>query len=125
MTLGEKLKLLRSRRGWTQDQAAQQLGVTAQVVSNYERDYRSPDTEGLKHIAKVFNCSLDWLLGNSDDPDVSDPITELFEQSPQAKRIIHSLARAKELDDEDYDIIAKQVDDFIAYAKAKKNKGSS
>jgi transcriptional regulator with XRE-family HTH domain len=63
MTLGQKLKTLREKRGWTQAQAAERLGISSQVVSNYERDYRSPDKETLSKIAKVYNCSLDWLLG--------------------------------------------------------------
>ncbi len=72
MTLGEKLKFLREQRGWTQFQAAERLGISSQVVSNYERDYRSPDKETLSRIAKVYNCSLDWLLGVTDNPERTD-----------------------------------------------------
>ncbi|WP_425622938.1 helix-turn-helix domain-containing protein [Brevibacillus borstelensis] len=74
MTLGDKLKSLREQRGWTQSQAAERLGISSQVVSNYERDYRSPDKETLSRIAKVYNCSLDWLLGVADNPErIDDP----------------------------------------------------
>ncbi|MGG1390904.1 helix-turn-helix domain-containing protein [Brevibacillus brevis] len=69
LTLGNKLKALREQRGWTQTLAASRLGISSQVVSNYERNYRSPDKEMLSRIAKVYNCSLDWLLGISDDPE--------------------------------------------------------
>jgi transcriptional regulator with XRE-family HTH domain len=74
LTLGDKLKSLREQRGWTQSQAAERLGISSQVVSNYERDYRSPDKETLSRIAKVYNCSLDWLLGVTDNPErIDDP----------------------------------------------------
>lgn len=72
MTLGEKLKMLRENRGWTQAQAAEKLGTSSQVVSNYERDYRSPDKEILTTISQVYNCSLDWLFGVSEDPERKD-----------------------------------------------------
>lgn len=67
MTLGEKLKQLREQRGWTQTQAAEKLGISSQVVSNYERDYRSPDKDTLSKIAITYNKSIDWLLGVTDD----------------------------------------------------------
>ncbi|MGO0061854.1 helix-turn-helix domain-containing protein [Brevibacillus fluminis] len=69
MTLGEKMKKLREQHGWTQAQAAEKLGVSSQVVSNYERDYRSPDKETLSKIAKMYHCSIDWLLGLSDSQE--------------------------------------------------------
>lgn len=72
MTLGEKLKMLREKRGWTQAQAAEKLGISSQVVSNYERDYRFPDKEILFTISQVYNCSLDWLFGVSEDPERND-----------------------------------------------------
>jgi transcriptional regulator with XRE-family HTH domain len=72
MTLGEKLKMLRENHGWTQAQAAEKLGISSQVVSNYERDYRSPDKEILSTISHVYNCSLDWLLGVSDESERKD-----------------------------------------------------
>lgn len=73
MTLGEKIKKLREQRGWTQAQAAEKLGVSSQVVSNYERDYRSPDKETLSKIAQMYHCTLDWLLGLTDLPEQFDP----------------------------------------------------
>ncbi|WP_164685024.1 helix-turn-helix domain-containing protein [Brevibacillus reuszeri] len=73
MTLGEKLKKLRETHRWTQGEAAKRLGISSQVVSNYERDYRSPDKDTLSKIATVYECSLDWLLGLSDDPNPIRP----------------------------------------------------
>lgn len=75
MTLGEKIKKLREQRGWTQAQAAEKLGVSSQVVSNYERDYRSPDKETLSRIAKMYHCTLDWLLGLSELSEQIDNIS--------------------------------------------------
>lgn len=67
MSLGEKIKMLREKHGWTQSQAAEKIGISSQVLSNYERNYRSPDKETLSKFALLYNRSLDWLLGISDD----------------------------------------------------------
>lgn len=68
MTLGEKLKMLREKKGWTQTQAAEKLGVSSQVISNYERDYRSPDADNLKKLAELYNTTTDYLTGLINDP---------------------------------------------------------
>lgn len=44
---------------------------------------------------------------------------------PGARRIIDSLARAQDLDDEDFEVIADQVERLIEYAKKKKRDSSS
>lgn len=68
MTLGEKLKTLREKRGWTQSQAAENLGVSSQVISNYERDYRSPDAQNLRKLAELYNTTTDYLTGLTNNP---------------------------------------------------------
>lgn len=62
ITLGERLRLLREERDWTQRQAADIFGITSGALSNYERDKRSPDIYTLKKIADVYGTSVDYLL---------------------------------------------------------------
>ncbi len=61
----ENLKLLRKEQGLTLDQLAMQLGLTRQVLSRYERGERQADYSTLIKIAKYFDVSVDYLLGNS------------------------------------------------------------
>lgn len=63
MTLGERLKAAREKKGWSQLYVAQKLGIANTVLSNYERDYRDPDTETLKRLAELYEVSTDYLLG--------------------------------------------------------------
>lgn len=62
ITLGERLRLLREERDWTQRQAANIFGITSGALSNYERGKRSPDIHTLKKIADVYGTSVDYLL---------------------------------------------------------------
>jgi transcriptional regulator with XRE-family HTH domain len=66
MTLGKRLKAERERRNWSQIFVAQKIGITNTVLSNYERDYRDPDTETLKKLADLYEVETDYLLGRSD-----------------------------------------------------------
>lgn len=63
MTLGQRLKICRENLGWNQQQAANKIGISKNTLSNYERDYRDPDTSTLKKISDVYNVTTDYLLG--------------------------------------------------------------
>ncbi|UYX50600.1 helix-turn-helix domain-containing protein [Bacillus thuringiensis] len=65
MTLGYRLKKERERRRWSQKFVAEKIGITNTVLSNYERDYRDPDTTTLGKLADLYEISTDELLGRS------------------------------------------------------------
>ncbi|WP_340701590.1 helix-turn-helix transcriptional regulator [Brevibacillus borstelensis] len=122
LTLGEKLKNLREQRGWTQSQAAERIGISSQVVSNYERNYRSPDKETLSRIAKVYNCSLDWLLGVTDNPDRNDDYSP-FNKKDTSLSEFESLFfyELDKLSDEDKQKALEHVR-YLRYLAEKENK---
>ncbi len=63
--LPEKLQSLRIKNKYSQKQVAEQLGVSASIVSGYETGERTPSTEVLLAISYLYNCSTDYLLGRS------------------------------------------------------------
>ena len=62
MTFGEKLSKLRKEYNYTQEQLADILGVSRQSISKWESDIAYPETDKLIKIAKIFDCSMDYLL---------------------------------------------------------------
>ena len=67
--LGEKLKNLRLNAGLTQEELADELLVSKDAVSKYERNYHEP-SDGVKiRISEYFNVSADYLLGTIDTPE--------------------------------------------------------
>ncbi len=59
---GNRLKVVRQDRGYTQKQLADLLGVTEQAVSKYERGTSYPDISMLDGISLILDCSLDYLF---------------------------------------------------------------
>ncbi len=67
MEIGKQIKDLRQRRGFTQEDMAQRLGVTAQAVSKWERGVAAPDIALLPDISAYFGVTIDELFALSDE----------------------------------------------------------
>ena len=61
-----RIKQLREKRGLIQEILAEELGITQQMLSKYERDVTLIKVDILKKIATYFNVTTDYLLGVSD-----------------------------------------------------------
>ncbi len=70
--LGNRLKGLRNKKGMTQKELADMLGVTDGAIGMWERGRREPDGDKLSQLARIFGVSVDYLLGHSDNPK-ADP----------------------------------------------------
>ncbi len=66
MTLGQKIKKLRIKTNLTQKDLADKLHVTFQTVSKWEADTNEPDVSTLRELAKLFDCSMDFLLSEEE-----------------------------------------------------------
>ena len=64
MALGERIRELRSARGYTQEYVAERLGVTRQAVSRWESGQSMPSMEKLLALSELFGAQL---LGLVDD----------------------------------------------------------
>ena len=64
-TMGKRISDLRKNKGMTQEQLAQQVGVTAQAVSKWENDLSCPDISILPRLAEVLGVTTDELLGRA------------------------------------------------------------
>ena len=62
----ENLKKLRLKRGISQVEFAQNLGVTKQCVSNWENENIQPSIEMLAKIADALNVTTDYLLSREE-----------------------------------------------------------
>ncbi|NBH79529.1 XRE family transcriptional regulator [Clostridiaceae bacterium] len=59
----ERIKSLRTARGWTQADLARRLGITRNGVNSWEQGLSMPSPAFLVELAKVFSVSTDYLLG--------------------------------------------------------------
>lgn len=63
MTLGEKITLLRGQNKMSQGDLAEKLEVSRQSVSKWETGASVPELDKLIMMSKLFNVTLDELVG--------------------------------------------------------------
>lgn len=62
MILADKIVSLRKKAGWSQEELAEQLGVTRQSVSKWEGAQSVPDMDKVVMMSRLFGVSTDFLL---------------------------------------------------------------
>ena len=58
-----KLRKARKDAGYTQEQVAQETGISRTIIAYLETGKREPSLENLGILADFYNVSIDWLLG--------------------------------------------------------------
>ena len=66
-----RLKSLRISNKLTQKDIAENIGITVRAYQYYEADEREPYLSNLCALAKTFKVSLDYLVGNTDNPEIN------------------------------------------------------
>lgn len=67
--LARRLRTLREEHGYLQKFVADKLGIKSNTLSGYENGTRSPDPSMLSNLADLYNVSIDYLLGRTNNKD--------------------------------------------------------
>ena len=62
MSLGNSLYKSRKKKGLSQEEVAEKLGVSRQTISKWETEETVPDIYQAKKLAKIYGLSLDELI---------------------------------------------------------------
>lgn len=102
-----RLKSLRKERGLSQQQLAQLLGISQQSINKYENHNIEPDIFMLSQMADLFDTTVDYLIGRSDErtpngrgipPELTMREAELLEGyrklQPKQEQIVSLLIRS-------------------------------
>lgn len=87
MEYGEKIAALRKKHGMTQAELGDELNVTYQAVSKWERGESYPNFDTMSHIAKLFGVPLSYFEENDErqeEPAATDTQPSAAENAAQA-----------------------------------------
>ena len=63
MNFGEKLKDLRTQKGWSQEELAKQMGVTRRTIGGYEAGTTYPRTRDMyAKLAELLETDVNYLM---------------------------------------------------------------
>ncbi len=82
-TLGKNIKTLRQLRGWSQEQIATKLGITAPAFSKIECGLTDVNLSRLEQIAELFELKVIELLMYHDNQEIQKFNNEMIEVKAQ------------------------------------------
>lgn len=81
MSLGNNLFHARKKRGLSQEDVAEKLGVSRQTISKWETDETLPDIRQSKKLATIYGLSLDELIEyDIDEKEIQDMIDKTSDE---------------------------------------------
>ena len=113
----DMLKYLRKRANLTQQELADNTGLTRSRINNYEQGVRQPDFETAELFADYFNIDLDTLLARNESLSVSSNPLIPFEVPSEnsSESIFSSLSQLSDnqLDDLFVQMISGRDKDYL------------
>ena len=79
--IGEKIRVLRIKRGYSQAQLADIMNLKRSAISNYEQGIREPDLDTVEAFADFFQVSIADLIGRDETDYLHGKISSITEQS--------------------------------------------
>ena len=90
MTFAEKFYSLRKEAGLSQEECAENIGVSRQAISRWEIGTATPDMQNLLAISKLFSVSTDYLIRD----EIDDKKADIPKSSPE-ETAAHEKKKAK------------------------------
>jgi transcriptional regulator with XRE-family HTH domain len=115
-TFGQRLAALRKAAALTQQQLADELGVSRRMIAYYEVQSEHPPTTLLPALARALNVSADELLG-------LEPVTKRNGRVPD-NRMQRRLQQLASLPPEERRQIMQLLDAFIERGQLKRRAGA-
>ena len=105
----ERLREMRQEKGLTQRKLAGLLNMSKNMICEYEKGRAEPNLETLIKLSKILDCSIDYLIGNSDY--LGNIITK-SDFSEEEKRLLSSF---EQLPAEHQDFLVKTAETMLSW----------
>lgn len=102
---GLRLKQLREQAGYSQEELAKLLNTSRSRIGMYEQGRRQPDFEMQEAIADLFNVTIDYLFGRSEQDILKEQLDHLSSSPEDVQEFLDFYADYKHLDRKNRDAV--------------------
>ena len=84
--IGKRIQNRRKQKGYTQEQLAEMMNVSIQMVSNLERGNKAIRIDNLINLSQILDISTDYILTGKETTDDIQALTARITQLPGRDR---------------------------------------
>jgi len=106
LNIGSKIIELRKAKSWSQEDLAKEVGSSRVMIGKYERNDNAPSIEVLLKMAKAFDVTVDYIIGEG-------------QLSNYDKDVLKRIEDIEQLDDETRSKLFFLIDNIIQNFKTK------
>lgn len=106
LNIGSKISNLRKAHNWSQGELAKRLEASREIIGKYERNENLPSVEMVAKMAKVFDITVDFLIGEG-------------ENASYDKETVERINSIQKMDDGTKSILFNLIDTYIQNFKTK------
>lgn len=126
MSIGSRIKAARRERKLTQEQLAQQCGVTKGAISNYENDVSTPDVEKLSAIMECLGVDPNYIYQDFLFPTKNTPAPPSGEAGVLTEDELSRISAAMaQMNEEGRERAVELIEDLAAGGRYKKTGADS
>ncbi|MBW3670182.1 MAG: helix-turn-helix domain-containing protein [Acidobacteria bacterium] len=103
-TIGDRIRRFRKRRGLTQTELGETIGLSQRQMTYYETEGGSPSPDLLIELARALEVSVPVLLGTDPEPK------RARQPRPESLRLWKRFQRLEELPEHDRKTVLKMID---------------
>ena len=107
LNIGSKIVELRKAKNWSQEDLAKEIGSSRVMIGKYERNDNAPSIEVLLKMARAFDVTVDYIIGEG-------------QLSNYDKDVLKRIEDIEQLDDETRSKLFFLIDNIIQNFKTKK-----
>lgn len=109
MTVGNRIKELRTGKKMTQAQLANEVGLSYIQIGRYEKQKSNPSAEVLQRLAEALNTTTDYLMNGTSEQIAATKVTD--------RDLINLFKDVEQLSKEDQEMVKTFLDALITKRK--------
>jgi transcriptional regulator with XRE-family HTH domain len=114
MTIGDRIKELRTSKNFTQSALAKQVGLSYIQIGRYEKGKSKPSSRVLQQLAEALDTTTDFIMNGG---------TEQVQAQLADRELLRQFQEVEQMPERDKSIVKELIDAFLTKRKVQELAG--